>query len=495
MNTLSPVYQPAPGESGTISITLFVEGKGNCADISDAMLLTILPVAAVNAGSDLATCELAPVVISGANASNSTSILWTTNGNGTFNNSSIINPVYTPGSFDAAVGEVILTLTAGGNSPCPSVSDNLVVTISKAPLADAGPDAVTCNGASYTVTQASAENYNTLLWSLSPSSAGTLTNTSSLSPTYTPAAGFTGMATLTFRVQGAGSCGDIVVSDVMFVFINTELSADAGPDQTIYPGTGTVLSGSVAGGSGFYAWNWQPEDYLLNPSIQNPATTILNQETTFTLTVMDLSTGCTADDEVVISIGSGNNSIVAVPDHDTTLVNVPVTVNVLANDINPDADPLIVSLCGFPVHGIVVLNSDKTITYTPYPEFEGDDMFCYRICNALQPALCSDTMVYIHVKKPDLNDIFVFNGVSPNGDGNNDTWKIRGIERYPDNTILIFNRWGDKVREFAGYNNSSRSWDGTNEKGDPLPNGTYFYILDVKNVGVLKGWIYVRGED
>jgi gliding motility-associated-like protein len=59
---------------------------------------------------------------------------------------------------------------------------------------------------------------------------------------------------------------------------------------------------------------------------------------------------------------------------------------------------------------------------------------------------------------------------------------------------MIFNRWGDKVIEFANYNNTTRSWNGSNENGDPLPNGTYFYILDVKNVGVLKGWIYVRGE-
>ncbi len=493
-NTLNPVYTPASGEEGAISFTLSVEGAGACGNVTDVMLLILQPATTVDAGTDLSTCELSPVTISGANVTNSTDILWTTSGNGTFTNPAIVNPVYTPGTLDAAIGQVMLTISAGANTPCPDVSDLLILTIQKAPQVNAGPDAVTCLGTGHTITQATASDYSTLQWSLSPLSAGSLTNATTLNPTFIPASGFSGMATLTLSVKGSGPCGDIVISDVMYVFLNTELVADAGPDQTIYQGTATGLSGSVTGGSGFYAWSWQPSNLLIDPSVSNPVTLSLSSETIFTLTVLDLSTGCIDTDDVTIAIGTGSNSIVAIADYDTTLVNVPVTINVIANDINPMGDPLIVSLCGFPTHGIVVLNSDKTITYTPYTDYEGDDMFCYRICNALQPSLCSDTMVYVRVKKPDLNDIFVFNGVSPNGDGNNDTWKIRGIEKYPDNTIMIFNRWGDKVIEFANYNNTTRSWDGSNENGDPLPNGTYFYILDVKNVGVLKGWIYVRGE-
>jgi gliding motility-associated-like protein len=91
--------------------------------------------------------------------------------------------------------------------------------------------------------------------------------------------------------------------------------------------------------------------------------------------------------------------------------------------------------------------------------------------------------------------LFAYNGISPNYDGLNDVWKIKGIEKYPDNTVIIFNRWGDKLREFANYNNSTRVWDGRNEKGELVPDGTYYYILDVKHVGSLKGWIYIRGKN
>jgi gliding motility-associated-like protein len=282
------------------------------------------------------------------------------------------------------------------------------------------------------------------------------------------------------------------MSSQMNIYVNASLFADAGLDQEVYNGMTTTLSGSASGGSGFYAWSWQPDNMLINPSVEEPVTIPLNAPVTFTLTVMDLSTGCLDVDEVAITIGSGGSSVVAIADYDTTLVNTAVTVNVLDNDIYPAGEPMTVSLCGYPSYGIVVVNSDKTITYTPYSEFEGDDFFCYRICNANQQSLCSDTMVYIHVKQPSLDDLVVYNGVSPNGDGNNDTWKIKGIEKYPENTVMIFNRWGDMIREFSNYNNTSRTWEGKNENGELLPDGTYFYIIDVKNVGVLKGWIYLR---
>jgi gliding motility-associated-like protein len=282
-------------------------------------------------------------------------------------------------------------------------------------------------------------------------------------------------------------------TDVVTIIVYTNLVADAGTNQIIPSGTSATLSGTVAGGSGSYSWSWQPSNLLVNSLLENPVTVPLTSPTTFTLTVLDLATLCADDSSVIISIDNSGN-IEAVADHDTTLVNASVIVNVVANDINPKDDPLIVSLCGLPEHGIAVLNSDNTITFTPYSDYEGDDELCYRICSSINPQVCSDSKVYLNVKQPGLEDLFVYNGVSPNSDGINDIWKIRGIEKYPDNTVIIFNRWGDKLREFANYNNTTHSWNGKNENGDPLPDGTYFYILDVKDVGVLKGWIFLRGK-
>lgn len=73
-----------------------------------------------------------------------------------------------------------------------------------------------------------------------------------------------------------------------------------------------------------------------------------------------------------------------------------------------------------------------------------------------------------------LKSIKIFELFTPNGDGINDTWVIEGLQNYPDNSIQIFNRWGQQVYEVSPYNND---WQGTTTDGKSLPQGTYYYIL------------------
>jgi gliding motility-associated-like protein len=84
-------------------------------------------------------------------------------------------------------------------------------------------------------------------------------------------------------------------------------------------------------------------------------------------------------------------------------------------------------------------------------------------------------------------------GFSPNGDGSNDFFVIHGIEAYPDNDIVVYNRWGNVVYEFADYQNE---WNGDNSKGEPLPDATYFVILKVyasaDETITLKGYVDLR---
>ena len=81
----------------------------------------------------------------------------------------------------------------------------------------------------------------------------------------------------------------------------------------------------------------------------------------------------------------------------------------------------------------------------------------------------------------------VFNAVTPNNDGNNDYLFIKGLDCYNDNSIEIYNRWGVKVYETQGYDNSTRAFRGYSEgrvtinKSEPLPYGTYYYILKYKD--------------
>jgi gliding motility-associated-like protein/uncharacterized repeat protein (TIGR01451 family) len=94
---------------------------------------------------------------------------------------------------------------------------------------------------------------------------------------------------------------------------------------------------------------------------------------------------------------------------------------------------------------------------------------------------------------PSPTDFLIPEGFSPNGDGVNDLFVIRGILNYPNNSFDIYNRWGEKIYSASTYKNT---WDGTNESqgvgGHELPSGTYFYVLHLgDDSSVYKGTIYL----
>ncbi|MCC9074137.1 DUF11 domain-containing protein [Flavobacterium sp. F-65] len=91
--------------------------------------------------------------------------------------------------------------------------------------------------------------------------------------------------------------------------------------------------------------------------------------------------------------------------------------------------------------------------------------------------------------------LIVYNEFTPNNDGANDVFKIDCIENYPNNSLNVYNRYGALVYKQSHYNND---WDGIANvsgainKGDKLPAGTYYYVLDIGADGVVKtGWLSI----
>lgn len=85
--------------------------------------------------------------------------------------------------------------------------------------------------------------------------------------------------------------------------------------------------------------------------------------------------------------------------------------------------------------------------------------------------------------------IGVTNFISPNNDGYNDTWEIRGLEAHPNTRIQIFDRYGKIIVD--RIINGSFVWDGK-YKGDPVNTGSYWYILILPNGERYTGHINVR---
>jgi gliding motility-associated-like protein len=174
---------------------------------------------------------------------------------------------------------------------------------------------------------------------------------------------------------------------------------------------------------------------------------------------------------VYIQINSDNDAPIAQKDTMTVAFNTSGTLDIMPNDSDPDGDSIFPALIQFPANGIVLL-ANGLVTYTPNNTFHGLDTFMYRLCDNGLPSLCDTATICFTVLPP--NQIDVPNGFSPNGDGVNDILEIFAIQVFPDNELIIFNRWGSTVFTAKGYNNE---WDGT-FNGEPLPDGTYFYKLD-----------------
>jgi gliding motility-associated-like protein len=104
-----------------------------------------------------------------------------------------------------------------------------------------------------------------------------------------------------------------------------------------------------------------------------------------------------------------------------------------------------------------------------------------------------DTLTYSFdiLDENDPCDIIVYKGITANSDGINDVFEVENIqlETYQNNTVQIFNRWGQLITEIKGYNNSSKSWPNKDELGK-LESGTYFYVIDLGDGSpLLKNWI------
>jgi len=84
--------------------------------------------------------------------------------------------------------------------------------------------------------------------------------------------------------------------------------------------------------------------------------------------------------------------------------------------------------------------------------------------------------------------ITIPNIFTPNGDGKNDVFEIKGLESYPGSQLLVFNRWGNEVYSADNYLNN---WNGSG-----LAEGTYYYILNRRehtgSITTFKGWVFLK---
>ncbi len=184
---------------------------------------------------------------------------------------------------------------------------------------------------------------------------------------------------------------------------------------------------------------------------------------------------------ISITVEPVNDPPVAVQDSIQVLRNVVSFGNVLNNDSDIDGDVLRIETTPLvmPLNGTILMDSDGSFSYQSDRTFRGIDFLTYQVCDSGVPMGCDQANLVITVGDVPLKP---YQGVTPNGDGNNDFWRIDGIDFYAENKVTVFDRFNNTVFEIEGYNNENKIWRGEANRGissGGLPEGTYFYSINL----------------
>ena len=193
-------------------------------------------------------------------------------------------------------------------------------------------------------------------------------------------------------------------------------------------------------------------------------------------------------------------------DYSSTPVNTTLEAKTIGNVLEkddypgkPDYSNVDLSVVGNS-HGIELKPNGDVVVPQGMPA--GNYVIRYRLCIAGQTDKNSCQEANIKIVVFQDKPLTIYNGISADGDGHNDYFRIESIERYPVNNLKIFNRWGVLVYEKDGYRNDTEPFDGhsngraTIAAGSKLPQGTYYYILEYQDsVGKTQtnqGWLYLK---
>lgn len=199
--------------------------------------------------------------------------------------------------------------------------------------------------------------------------------------------------------------------------------------------------------------------------------------------------------QVQVTVGSSSSEVHATDDSINYLAG-NLVVNVLANDSYPNSCIPQITVLTQPTLGTISTNANGSFTISNIPNnYVGTISFTYNLCAC---NICDSGTVFVNVLDgaPYKNWI-IPNVFTPNGDGVNDNFEIREVADCHDCqsvslTIIDANgKFVFKKQDFL----ESNVWDGMTSNGQKLPNGTYYYLVEIDSFGKvfeLKGFVEIR---
>lgn len=344
-----------------------------------------------------------------------------------------------------ANGGDITTLT------CRTYSAPLAVVVNALPVVPAFAPQTLCEGATLTLTASGGYTY---IWT-GPNMAPTSQN-----PLIINNVSMANAGAYTVTPKSSSDCqGPPVTAQVS---IEPKVVASVGTIQPICSGQSVQLNAS----GGLY-YKWTPATGLDHDDIANPVASPL---ITTTYNVNVSNDGCNDNSKsvtvtVIQSPGANGGGDKKIFEGQSVKLNGKVTGD---------------GITGVSWSPTTALDDPTSLTPTASPTSD----ITYTMTATSDYCGIATSNVFVRVYKK----ITIPNTFSPNNDGVNDLWNIEALFTYPESLTQVFNRYGKKVFQSIGY---SKAWDGT-YNGSPLPEGTYYYIIDLKNnTPKRSGWVVI----
>ena len=317
--------------------------------------------------------------------------------------------------------------------------------------------------------------------------------------TYSPAADYFGSDSFTFRANDGAENSNIATVNITVLPINdapviTPLSLITKEDSVLQVCLGVIdIDGdavtfnqatNLSGGG-----EMDPDPnlnfcYLFTPDLN------YNGYAIWQMKVCD-NEGLCGTSDITLLLNPVNDAPVAMDDNVEAAAAETILIDVLAND-RPIEDPYQefydifadrdsvdnLEVIRVESAGSAVSIIDNKVSYTASINYvDKEDTFWYWMKDS--GGLVDSAMVYINVGPAKFQ---IFEALSPNGDGQNDFWRINGIEQDPNNLVRVFDRFNNLVFETKAYTNESNHWTGQSNHGISnafLPEGTYYYIISI----------------
>ncbi|MDG1330850.1 MAG: PKD domain-containing protein [Crocinitomicaceae bacterium] len=471
---LNADYQPSPADiaSGEIMLLLESTGNGSCSPEYDSIVVVFTPAPVVDAGTNFLVCSNdASVDLSGSITGPTNTGIWS-GGSGTYNGSDTdLNATYTPTASEISSGNLFLTLTSTNNAGCASENDVVQISFVAPPFANFSFTEECLYDAS-NFTDFSLPGFGTLTsweWDFGDGQSSTDPN---VSHPFASAGTYAVQLIVTSNI----GCSDSITQNVDAFEVPVAAftaSSDCPNNQIIVDFTDNSTSGD--------ALNYWFYDFGgAGSSATENATQLFTAQGDYDIThIVGTVNGCY--DTIVQNLN--------VPPYPTAgfsyNTNNGLNIGAVFNFINTSTN----ATDYFWEFG----NNNTSIEEDPTNTYFSNGT--YVITQYVTGALgCSDSTSLSITINTVTNEIttLIPNAISPNGDGKNDIWKLDFINLlYPDARVEVYNQWGQQIFFSKGYN---FPWDGR-YNGELLPESTYYYIIDVNDVGneedVFKGTVLI----